>query len=334
MSISVIKVAICGLGPIGTRVATVAASKESLRVVGAMDIAPAKVGKRLSDLGDDLPSDIKVVGSLDDLLASCSPQVVLHATGSYLSHVYPQYHAIISAGLSIVSTCEEAVYPVSKEAQGLAEKLDDLCKRRGARLLGTGINPGFAMDVWPLVLTATHSKVQRIVVRRIVDASSRREPLQRKVGAGLSVEQFDEAATTKKIGHVGLAASAHMLAKGLARDIRSQRETILPILADREIQSQYYHIAPGEVAGLQQELVCELEGGVELTLHLEMYLGAPDAHDEVLIEGDGVSKITVPGGYPGDGATAALVCNAVKPLLSCPAGYHTMLDLPFFGCLR
>lgn len=321
-----------GLGPIGRRIAAVAAAKESLDLVGAVDVAPALVGRPLSELVPGARRDLTVSGSLDDLLATCSPAVALHATGSYLARVEPQFRALAEAGINVVSTCEELVWPATPEAAAAAAGLDGLFQARGARLLGTGINPGYAMDLLPLILSATLTECRRIEVHRIVDASSRREPLQRKVGAGMSVPQFEAAVAEKAIGHVGLAASAHLLGRGLGRTVEEARETIAPVVAEGAITTEYFRVEPGQVAGLRQELSCRLSGGLELLLHLEMYLGAAEPRDEVVLQGDRVSTIRVGGGFAGDSATAALVANCVAPLLRCRPGLRTMLDLPAVGC--
>jgi 4-hydroxy-tetrahydrodipicolinate reductase len=325
-------VAICGLGPIGRGIAAVAAAKRSLRLVGALDVSPDLVGRQLADFVPGADAGIAVAGSLAEMLARSTPQVVLHATGSYLVQVYPQFEAMLEAGLSVVSTCEETSYPLGGTALAAVASLDALCRRRGARLLSTGINPGFAMDVWPLLATAAHTGWQRIRVTRILDASKRREPLQRKVGAGMTPEEFRQAASVGAIGHVGLPASANMLARGLGRRIARSRATLDPVLASEEVSSQYFRVAAGKVAGIRQGMACDLEGGGEIMLHLEMYLGAPNPYDEVLIEGGMPTRILVSGGFSGDTATAALITNTVAPLLTCAPGYHTMLDLPLFGC--
>ena len=328
-----VKVAVYGLGPIGRRVVAMAARKSSLKLVGAVDNSPAIAGRALADVVAGVGLGAPVAKSLAELLARCSPEVVLHATGSRLAQVYSQFNELIDRELNVVSTCEEASYPASDEAESLTADLDRLCRDRGVRLLATGVNPGFAMDVWPLLATAVHGECRRVWVHRVVDAASRREPLQRKIGAGLSREEFGRLVAAGAIGHVGLQSSAFMLAAGLRSQVVSLTESIEPVMAKQTVQTQYMAVQAGQVAGLRQELVCELSGGTELELRLEMYLGAPDPHDEVSVEGDIRTAIRVPGGFPGDQATAAVVTNVVGRLLRCQPGYRTMLDLPLFGCL-
>ncbi|NPV09741.1 MAG: dihydrodipicolinate reductase [Anaerolineae bacterium] len=328
-----VRVAAYGLGPIGRAIAAAAAAKKSLDLVGAVDVAPDIAGRPLSDVVAGGPRGISVAPSLARLLDACQPEVVLHATGSYLDRVYPQFQELVQAGLNVVSTCEDASYPTTVQARLLTEQLDRACKEAGVRVLATGINPGFAMDVWPLVVSAAQARVDRILVRRVVDASTRREPLQRKIGAGMTAEEFRKEVAARRLGHVGLEASALLLAKGLGRRVLEQSGSIEPVLADREVVTEYFQVPPGRVVGLRQELRCQLSGGAQMILHLEMFLGAPEPVDEVTIEGDHEAQVKVVGGFPGDTATAAVVTNAVLPSLRCPPGYLTMLDLPFFGCM-
>ncbi len=327
-----IRVAAYGLGPIGRGVAAAAVAKESLELVGTVDIAPDLRGKSLGDLVPGASPELRVSGSLGELLSTCSPEVALHATGSYLEQVFTQFEDLLSSGISVVSTCEEAGFPLTDRAREMTTRLGALAKDHGARLLATGINPGFAMDIWPLVATAANTRVDRIVVRRVLDASKRREPLQRKVGAGLTETEFRSRVEAGTLGHVGLAASAAMLARGLGREVISQEGGTDPVMADSDIHTEYFDVSAGQVAGLSQELRCRLSGGMEMVLHLEMYLGAREPVDEVRVEGDHPLRLAVTGGFPGDTATAALVTNTVAPMLRCPPGFLTMLDLPLFGC--
>ncbi len=64
-----------------------------------------------------------------------------------------------------------------------------LAKSNGITVLGTGVNPGFVMDALPLVVSGVCQKVERIESVRVVDVSTRRGALQKKVGAGMTVEE-------------------------------------------------------------------------------------------------------------------------------------------------
>ena len=56
--------------------------------------------------------------------------------------------------------------------------------------MGTGVNPGFVMDKLVVTLAAVSQRVEHVKALRIVDAVKRRLPLQKKIGAGMSVEEL------------------------------------------------------------------------------------------------------------------------------------------------
>jgi 2,4-diaminopentanoate dehydrogenase len=68
--------------------------------------------------------------------------------------------------------------------------IHQLAKKYKVAVLGTGVNPGFAMDALPIMLTGVCERVDAIRVDRVQDARIRRLPFQQKIGAGLTREQF------------------------------------------------------------------------------------------------------------------------------------------------
>ena len=103
---------------------------------------------------------------------------------SKFKQAFPQLEPLARQGISVVSSCEELLFPRLNEPK-LAAKLDKICKDGGARVIGTGVNPGFVMDVLPICMTGVSRDVRSIKIQRVVNASTRREPLQRgKIGSG------------------------------------------------------------------------------------------------------------------------------------------------------
>jgi 2,4-diaminopentanoate dehydrogenase len=190
------------------------------------------------------------------------------------------------------------------------------------------VNPGFAMDALPLMLTAPCATVTRVSVVRVVDAGTRRLPLQRKVGAGLNLNQFRRAMTEGTVRHVGLAESAHMIASSLGWKLDRLEETLEPAIAPRDLDTEYLRIPAGMAAGIRQAVRGYRNGEVAVSLDLQMYVGAESPRDHVLIEGTPPIDMTIAGGVAGDLATAAIVVNSIPKLLAARAGLVTMHDLP------
>ena len=322
------RIAQFGLGPIGLETLKLAASKSWVEIVGGVDIDPAKVGRDLGELtGVKALRRRKVWRSLEELIQRERPHVVLHTAVSKFQAAYPQIEPMVRQGISVVSSCEELLFPALREPQ-LAGKLDRLCKVNGARVVGTGVNPGFVMDVLPVCLTGVSRQVRAVHVQRVVNASTRREPLQRKIGSGLEPADFRRLFKQGKAGHAGLKESLALIAHCLRWDVKNITETGDAVVADHNIRTKYLSVRKGETCGLHQHARAMVDGKACLTLDLKMYLDARDPHDAVQIEGEPPLKVVVQGGVAGDQATVAALVNTAQRILSAPAGLLLMTDLP------
>jgi 4-hydroxy-tetrahydrodipicolinate reductase len=322
-----LKVVLVGLGPIGQGIAKLVLATEGLQVVGATDPSPQHAGKDLGTvLGLPKKLRIKVAGDPPRFVRKARADLALLCTGSSLKDVKPQIAALVQRGMNVVSTCEELSFPVPKNQPHFRE-LDRLAQRKKVTVLGTGVNPGYAMDTLALVLTAPCARVNRIAVTRVVDAGSRRLPLQRKVGAGLNLSQFRRAVTENSVRHVGLPESVHMIAQGLGWKLERVDETLEPAIAPRDLDTEYLRIPAGAAAGIKQSARGYRNGELAISLDLQMYVGAESPRDHVLVDGDPPIDATVSGGVAGDIATAAIAVNAIPKVMSARPGVLTMRDL-------
>jgi len=312
-----------GVGPIGQRIVEVAATR-GITFVGAVDVDPAKVGQDLGAVAGLDPLGVEITDDPQAALAA-EPDVVFHATVSDVTAIGPQIEPALAAGADVISTTEELAYPWLDHGPAAAE-LDEMARRHGQTVLGTGINPGFAMDTLPAVLTTPCQRVDAVSVTRVQDASQRRGPLQEKIGAGLSRGDW-EAEIAPEAGHVGLPESIAMLAAALGWDLTDVEETIEPVIAESAVESEFVTAQPDDVAGLHQVGTGYVDGEPAIELDLSMYLGAPEPRDEIEIEGRPDLSVTVDGGFHGDVTTPAVAVNAVERVREGDPGLATMIDL-------
>lgn len=328
MSQRKIKIVQYGLGPIGMETAKEVLRRENLQLVGAIDIAPEKNGRDLGELlGVKGPLGIRVSHDAGSVLLKNKPDVVLHTTQSLLKVVYPQLREIIQSGANVISSTEELLYPQLKNPR-IATDLNELAKEHKVTVLGTGVNPGFVMDTLALVLTGVCTEVKRIRVTRIVDVSTRRLPLQRKVGAGLTQEEFERRIKEGRLGHVGLVESLALIAYGLGWTLEDIRESIQPVIAERDLETEYFKISKAHVAGIKHIARGLKERQEAIILDLRMYVGAEGPRDSICIEGTPGIEMTIRKGIMGDIATVASLVNAIPRVLEAEAGLKTMADLP------
>src|SRR5262245_12360521 len=322
------RVVLCGLGPIGAGIARLVLETEGLQVVGATDIATDKAGKDLGVvLGLGRKLRLKVEGNPARFLRRTKAEVAILSTTSSAKNIKPQVLARVQKGMNVVTTCEELSFPAPANASAVRE-IDKAARKKKVSVLGTGVNPGYAMDALALMLTAPCARVERVSVTRVVDAATRRLPLQRKVGAGLNLNQFRRAITEGTVRHVGLPESAHMIAAGLGWKLDRVEETIEPAIAPRDLDTEYLRIPAGAAAGVKQQARGYRNGQAAISLDLQMFVGAEQPRDHVLIDGQPPIDITLSGGDAGDVATAAIVVNAIPKLIAARPGLVTMTDIP------
>jgi 4-hydroxy-tetrahydrodipicolinate reductase len=325
-----VRVVLYGLGAIGSLIAKSLLERDGVKIVGAVDKAEDKAGKDLGKvLGIEKNLGITISESMDTLSSYPKADLAIHATSSFLKETYPQIASILKHGVKVISTCEELSYPRYAEPS-LATELDKLAKKHNATVLGTGINPGFLMDTLVITLTAVCEKIDKITAVRVMDAGKRRFPFQKKIGAGLKVEAFQEGIRNKQIsGHVGLAQSIAMIADALVwRLDKITVEAARPVIAEEAVQSKEIKVKEGEVAGLRQKAIGVMHGKDVIALDFQAYIGAEEEYDSITIEG--VPKINqkIQPCVHGDVGTVAMVLNAIPKVIKAPAGLLTMKDLP------
>ena len=107
-----LKVILYGIGSIGSQIARLLLRKKGLKIVGAIDASPKKIGKDLGELiGTERPLGVIVSRDSERLLSSIEADIAVHATSSFLKDVYPQLSQLIEHDVNVVSTCEELSYP-------------------------------------------------------------------------------------------------------------------------------------------------------------------------------------------------------------------------------
>ena len=323
-----IRVVQFGLGAIGVDIAREIAQQDDMELVGGIERDERKIGADLGELiGLPQPLGVRVRGDTEAVLRQARPDVVVIATASLLHDVFPQIRMCLEAGAHVVSTCEELVYPYADEPE-VAGTIDEMARGAGVAVIGIGVNPGFAMDLLPILLTAPSSDVRYVSVTRVVDASNRRWTLQHRIGAGIEPSAFRDWAKQRTTPHVGLRQSSHMIAASLGWRLDQVVERMEPIIAEAWVRTPYVSVAPGQVAGIHQwaQGIAERRPVIELEWRTAVGLG--ETYDAARIDGVPPIDMLIRGGIHGDLATATLVMRAVPAVMAVQPGLRTVLDLP------
>jgi 4-hydroxy-tetrahydrodipicolinate reductase len=316
-----------GVGPLGQKTITELHERGLGRVVCAVDASPSLAGTPLSTLVPSADPKLRILPNLAAVQNWDEIDAAVVTTSSELTKCEMTFRDLLRRGKAVVSTCEELVYPWLRHV-ALAEELNDLAVKNGGRLLGTGVNPGFLMDALPAFLTCVSKSVRGVACYRIQDASARRIPFQKKIGAGLDDEQFSQRVADGTLRHVGLGESLHYIAHYVGLPLERWEEDIAPVKAERDMVCGLGTIPRGRVAGVRQVARGYFDERCVVHLEFQAAIGQREPHDRVVIEGEPPMDMVIPGGVHGDVATCAIVINSIPRLLKAQPGLHTMATIP------
>lgn len=316
-----------GIGPLGQKVLRYAVERGCFNIVGAVDPDPDKAGKDLGQLCGVEPLGVTISDNLANAIDGQSVDVALVTTVSSLVALESQVAEIADAKINIVSTCEELFFPWKTNPQ-VAGRIDEICRRNGVACVGTGVNPGYLMDLLPTILSGLCQNVRKVEVWRVQDASVRRIPFQQKIGAGLTLEQFEAMRDAGTLRHVGLPESVDFIAERLGFKLDKSTESLEPVIAESQIDTGYQPIFDGMACGVHQVGRGFVGDREVITLHFRAAVGELESYDQVHIDGEPEIKSRIAGGVNGDIATCAITLNAVRSILQAGPGLKTMAQIP------
>ncbi len=160
-----------GLGAMGGGMARLMLEKPGLEIVAAVGWSPALAGK---DLGEVLG-----LGKNLGVIVTDNPETVLdkEKVDCVVWRPLPGRQLrcricakILGAGINCVTIAEEMADPEAQSPE-LAAEIDALAKQNGVSVLGTGVNPGFVLDLLIVTLTGGCHSVERIEASRVNDLS-------------------------------------------------------------------------------------------------------------------------------------------------------------------
>lgn len=333
-----VKVIMWGVGSMGGgMVRDIVNNKKGMEVVGAIDIDPNKIGKDLGDaLGLGRKLGVTVTKDPAEALKAKADVVIL-GTDSFVKSVFPQLKQIVEAKKNVVTTAEQMAAAQATSPE-LAAELDKLAKANGVTILGTGVNPGFALDTLIVTLTGVCQKVDRIWAARINDLSPFGPTVMRTQGVGTTVAEFKKGlADGSIVGHIGFDESTYMIAHALGWKLDRVEQTREPIVTEVPRETQYVKVKAGDVVGCKHIARGFMGGKEVLTLEhpqqIHPQMGNVKTGDFIKIFGTPDMSWCDESEIPGGIGTMAAIVNMIPQVINSEPGLKGMLDLPAISAL-
>jgi 4-hydroxy-tetrahydrodipicolinate reductase len=331
------RVLVWGLGAMGSGVARNIVKKEDLRLVGAVEKDPERIGKDLGEyLGEERTGRL-VYSDIEKAIVETRPDIVVIATNSFVKEVLPKIEAAARHHVDILTIAEEMAFPFVSHPEE-SEVLENIAWRYGVSILGTGINPGFVLDLLIIAMTGACLKVNRIEARRINDLSPFGKTVMETQGVGTTPEEFKKGIEKGDIvGHIGFQQSIAMIGNALGWEIDRIEESREPIISNTERKTAVAHVKPGMVAGCKHvgrgycgdKLMIELVHPQQILPETE----GVDTGDYIDIYGDPEIHLSIKPEIPGGKGTIALATNMIPAVIEAAPGLIEMSELPIPRCL-
>jgi 4-hydroxy-tetrahydrodipicolinate reductase len=246
-------------------------------------------------------------------LTAAQPQVVVHSTPRD-GDLIGQISDLLAAGCNVVSIA--GVFHLGSSDPVGGERLDRVAKEHGVSVIGTGINPGFVLDLAPIFIAGACVSVERIEARRVVDLRGYGDAVVEMYGIGLPAEEFMEAVAGGRITlHRELVQSAHLIAEATGISLGPIEEQKLPVLVDGKVAGFRHILRAGDTVELELHGLMELDAAASTTISIT---GDPDLK---VVLSDGFSE------HP-ERVVAARVVNLFEWLADSPPGLRSITELP------
>jgi len=328
-----VKVAVLGTGQMGSGIVKLLMRKHGVELVGVYGRRSDRAGVDVGEaIGLDQKTGVALAADLRGMLSSGKPDVVIQATCSKVEQAAEEIKTAVEAGANVISIAEEMSYP-SYEAPGLSDEIHQLALENEVTVTGTGINPGFVLDLLVIALTGVCFSVESITAKRINDLSPYGPSVLQTQGVGITPEAFAKGVEDGSVvGHFGFPESISMIAKALGWKIDNIEQTREPIVSSVHRETEFVHIEPGLTAGCTHTAKGYMHGKPVIHLihpqQVHPHLEDVQTGDSIEIKGEPEVRFSSGPEIPGGIGTIALAVNMIPPVVASLPGLKTMADLP------
>lgn len=339
------RVIVWGSGNVGCHAIRSVVEHPELELVGLVVHGAAKAGKDAGEIAGIAPTGVRATTDVGAALAMDADCVVYTATADLRPfEAVDDLCRILRAGRNVVSSSVVAlVHPRSFVPEQRA-KLEAAAAEGRASLFTSGIDPGFANDVLPLVLSGLAGRWREIRILEIINYATYDQPqvLFETMGFG---KPLDHVPLLLLPGSLSFAwgGTVHLLAEGLGLTLDEVREVHERRPATRPIRIGAHTVEPGTMAALRFE-VQGIVGGRPVVV-VEHVTRLDDDLAPEWPSGNGSYRVQI-SGHPamrcefefedehGDHAvggvvlTATRIVNAIPAVCAAAPGLLSALDLP------
>jgi hypothetical protein len=320
-----------------------------LELVGLWAHSPSKVGKDAGTLCDRPATGVKATNDAAALLAMDADCVVYTATADLRPfEAIEEIAGILAAGKNVVSSSVVPLVHPKSFFPEIVERLEDACRKGRSSFFTSGIDPGFANDLLPLVLSGLAGTWEEIRIQEIINYATYDQPqvLFETMGFGQPLEAEPLLLTPGTLAFAW-GGTIRLLAEGLGLELEEIRQTYEKRPAVKPVRIGARTVEPGTMGALRFEVQGIVGGKPAVVVDHVTRIDDECAPDwpyppersmgchQVVLEGDPDATLTLTASdadgdrnVGGIALSAGRLVHAIPDLVAAPARIVTALDLP------
>jgi hypothetical protein len=353
------RVVVWGTGFVGRMVIAEIVRHPDFELVGVGVHDSEKVGVDAGELCGMGPVGVTATDDIGELVG-LSPDALAHY-GPTAAHADENIRVIgqfLRSGIDVVSTAMTPwIWPASPyNPPSWVDPITEACKQGSASCFTTGIDPGFANDLFPMTLMGLCGEVRSVKARELLDYTNYEGDYENEMGIGFPPERVS-ILETPEILVLSWGATVPMIAEAVGVSLGDVKTTWQKWVTDSPIETAKGSVSPGTVAAIRFTIEGIVGGEPRISLEHVNRVGKDSAPDwprgseddiyQVLIEGtpsirqetafrftDGSGRDAAAAGCL---ATGLRALNAIPSVNELPPGWVTPLDLPLIpgrGAIR
>ncbi len=344
------RVVVWGTGFVGRMVIPEVVRHPVFELVGVGVHSTAKVGRDVGEICGVGAVGIDATDDVDALIA-LRPDALVHygPTAAHAADNIRLISAFLRAGIDVCSTAMTPwVWPAMRlNPPSWVDPITDACTAGGSSCFTTGIDPGFANDLFPMTLMGLCSEVRQVRALEILDYVNYEGDYEQEMGIGREPE-FTALLEHSDILVMSWGATVPMIAHAAGIELEDITTTWEKWVTDSPIATAKGVIEPGQVAAIHFTINGIFGGEPRICLEHVNRVGPSSAPDWPRGTRDDVYRVVIDGtpsvtqetafrltdGSGRDAAAAGCLATGLRALNSVPAvndlppGWVTALDLP------
>lgn len=343
------KVVVWGTGNVGrTALRTVMAHRD-LELVDVIVANPAKVGRDAGELADIEPVGVIATDDAAAVLARRPDAVVYAASGDTRpDDALEDVLACLRAGASVVTPAIYGLLHPRTANERLRAKVDAACAEGASSLYVSGIDPGWAQDILPLLVSGVAGRIDEIRVQELFDYSTYDAPeiVREVIGFGRPLDQLPPM-LIPSVPTMIWGPMIHTMADGLGVVVDDITESIERLELAEPVDTVQGRFDAGTQGAFRFEVVGIVDGSPRLVVEHITRISpelAPDwptpapgktGEHRLIIEGSPRIEMSIHAtdgsDNPADGGNAtaaARLVNAIPAVIAAENRVLGTLDLP------